>query len=85
MQLDALFFGTQVGNSVRCAGGNSARLAHARTVHKEICELLLGALESLSLTLEEYNAVTPINYKYNRTKLSIQQRLKFLTDSAEVS
>ncbi|XP_063697976.1 protein FAM135A [Culicoides brevitarsis] len=82
-QLDALFFGTQVGNSIRCAGGNSQRLGHARNVHKEICELLLGALDSLNITLEEFNIVTPINYKSNRKILNVEQRLKQIMESAE--
>lgn len=83
-QLDALFFGTQVGNSIRCAGGNSQRLGHARNVHKEICELLLGALDSLNITLEEFNIVTPINYKSSRKNLNVEQRLKQIMESAEV-
>lgn len=84
-QLDALFFGTQVGNTIRCAGGNSQRLGHARNVHKEICELLLGALDSLNITLEEFNIVTPINYKSSRKNLNVEQRLKQIMESAEVN
>lgn len=84
-QLDALFFGTQVGNAVRCTGGNSQRLSQARNVHKEICELLLGALESLNITLEEFNIVTPINYRSSKKNLNVEQRLKHLTETAEVS
>lgn len=84
-QLDALFFGTQVGNSIRCAGGNSQRLGHARNVHKEICELLLGALDSLNMTLEEFNIVTPINYKSSRKNLNVEQRLNQIMESAEVN
>ncbi|XP_055687536.1 protein FAM135A [Lutzomyia longipalpis] len=58
--LEAVFFGPQVGmGKAKCGGGAAARLAQAREIHKEICALLMGALESLKLTLAEFSTVLP--------------------------
>ncbi|XP_059614432.1 protein FAM135A [Phlebotomus argentipes] len=58
--LEAVFFGPQVGmGKAKCGGGAAARLTQAREIHKEICALLLGALESLKLTLGEFSTVLP--------------------------
>ena len=57
--MEAIFFGPQVSSSTKCAGGSHGRLAHARQIHREICALLLGALESLRMNLCEFCTVLP--------------------------
>ncbi|CRK95646.1 CLUMA_CG009104, isoform A [Clunio marinus] len=57
--MEAVFFGPHVSGTAKCGGGSSSRLAHARQIHREICALLLGALESLKLNLVEFCTVLP--------------------------
>lgn len=59
--MEAIFFGPQVSGA-KCGGGSSSRLAHARQIHREICALLLGALESLRMNLYEFCSVLPAQW-----------------------
>lgn len=95
--LEAVFFGPQVVNSIKCAGGSASRLHHAKEVHKEICSLLLGALQSLKATLSEFSTVLPhqwatlINLQNCLTNGEangsgeVESRLKKISDVATVS
>nr|XP_029730602.1 uncharacterized protein LOC115267613 [Aedes albopictus] len=87
--LEAIFFGPQVGGGAKCGGGSAGRLLHARNVHKEICALLLGALESLRLSLQEFCTVLPHQWaaltgSTPLSNLDTEQRLKKLADSAKL-
>uniref|UniRef100_A0AAG5DDD2 DUF676 domain-containing protein n=1 Tax=Anopheles atroparvus TaxID=41427 RepID=A0AAG5DDD2_ANOAO len=87
--LEAIFFGPQVGGGAKCGGGSAGRLLHARNVHKEICALLLGALESLRLSLQEFCTVLPHQWSALTgstplSNLDTEQRLKKLSDSAKL-
>lgn len=87
--MEAIFFGPQVGHAAKCGGGSAARLTHARQVHREICALLLGALESLRLTLSEFSTVLPHQWaslvgSTPLANLDSEQRLKKLSDLAKV-
>lgn len=87
--LEAIFFGPQVGSGAKCGGGSAGRLLHARNVHKEICALLLGALESLRLSLQEFCTVLPHQWtaltgSTPLSNLDTEQRLRKLSDSAKV-
>ncbi|XP_058837589.1 uncharacterized protein LOC131693637 isoform X1 [Topomyia yanbarensis] len=87
--LEAIFFGPQVGGGAKCGGGSAGRLLHARNVHKEICALLLGALESLRLSLQEFCTVLPHQWasltgSTPLSNLDTEQRLRKLADSAKV-
>ncbi|XP_055610996.1 uncharacterized protein LOC129757732 isoform X2 [Uranotaenia lowii] len=87
--LEAIFFGPQVGSGAKCGGGSSGRLMHARNVHKEICALLLGALESLRMSLQEFCTVLPHQWasltgSTPLSNLDTEQRLRKITDSAKL-
>uniref|UniRef100_A0A182K403 DUF676 domain-containing protein n=1 Tax=Anopheles christyi TaxID=43041 RepID=A0A182K403_9DIPT len=87
--LEAIFFGPQVGSGAKCGGGSAGRLLHARNVHKEICALLLGALESLRLSLQEFCTVLPHQWtaltgSTPLSNLDTEQRLRKLSDSAKL-
>lgn len=88
-QMEAIFFGPPVGNA-KCSGGSSSRLTHARTIHKEICALLLGALESLRMNLCEFCTVLPAQWATLTgstqavSSIETEQRLNKLIDSAKV-
>ena len=61
--MEAIFFGPHVSGSAKsCGGGSSSRLTHARQIHREICALLLGALESLKMNLFEFCTVLPAQW-----------------------
>lgn len=87
--MEAIFFGPPVGNA-KCSGGSSSRLTHARTIHKEICALLLGALESLRMNLCEFCTVLPAQWATLTgstqavSSIETEQRLNKLIDSAKV-
>lgn len=57
--LEAVFFGPQIGALNKCSGGPEARLLQSRLIHQEICTLLLGAIESLKTSLNEFSTVLP--------------------------
>lgn len=87
--LDTIFFGPHFGGTVKCTGGSTGRLAQLRLVHKEICELLLTALESLKTNLAEFSTVLPHQYATlgNVTPLEnadMAQRLSKLADIGKV-
>jgi len=88
--MEAIFFGPQVSNSAKCGGGSSSRLAHARLIHKEICALLLGALESLRTNLCEFCTVLPAQWAtltgstQQVSTIETEQRLNKLVDAAKV-
>lgn len=88
--MEAVFFGPQVANSAKCGGGSSSRIAHARIIHKEICALLLGALESLRMNLCEFCTVLPAQWATLTgstqpvSTIETEQRLNKLVDSAKV-
>ncbi|XP_049546875.1 uncharacterized protein LOC125957894 [Anopheles darlingi] len=87
--LEAIFFGPQVGSGAKCGGGSAGRLVHARNVHKDICALLLGALESLRLSLQEFCTVLPHQWSALTgstplSNLDTEQRLSKLSDSAKL-
>ncbi|KAL9699347.1 hypothetical protein quinque_002788 [Culex quinquefasciatus] len=87
--LEAIFFGPQVGGAAKCSGGSAGRLMHARNVHRDICALLLGALESLRLALQEFCTVLPHQWaaltgSTPLSNLDTEQRLKKLSDSAKL-
>ncbi|KAL7049981.1 hypothetical protein ACKWTF_003928 [Chironomus riparius] len=87
--MEAIFFGPQVSNSAKCGGGSSSRLAHARIIHKEICALLLGALESLRTNLCEFCTVLPAQWAtltgstQQVSTIETEQRLHKLVDAAK--
>lgn len=60
--LEAVFFGPQIGALTKCSGGPEARLMQSRHIHQEICALLLGGIESLKTTLNEFYTVLPPHY-----------------------
>lgn len=60
--LEAVFFGPQIGALNKCSGGPEARLMQSRHIHQEICALLLGSIESLKTTLNEFYTVLPPHY-----------------------
>ncbi|XP_055912240.1 uncharacterized protein LOC129946181 isoform X1 [Eupeodes corollae] len=55
--LEAVFFGPQVVGTTKCSGGAAGRLLQSRQIHREICSLLLGSIETLKLTLNEFSTV----------------------------
>ncbi|ALC44242.1 CG32333 [Drosophila busckii] len=55
--LEAVFFGPQIGGTTKCSGGPTGRLLQSRQIHRDICCLLLGAIEQLKATLNEFSAV----------------------------
>lgn len=88
--LEAVFFGPQVGNAAKCGGGSNGRLTYARQVHREICALLLGALDSLKLALSEFLTVLPHQWSAllgnvnSKGENEITQRLQKLSEFAKV-
>lgn len=87
--LEAVFFGPQVGASAKCGGGAAGRVLHARHVHREICALLLGAVESLKLNLIEFSTVLPAQWSTiinspTPHENETAERLQKLTDQAKV-
>lgn len=88
--METIFFGPQVGSTVKCSGGGSAsRLEHSRLVHKEICELLLGAVESLKNNLIEFTTVLPRQWSVlvnasPSDNLDTGQRLRKIADNGKV-
>lgn len=89
-QMEAIFFGPPPGNQAKCGGGSSSRLTHARLIHKEVCALLLSALESLRMNLCEFCTVLPAQWAtltgstQNVSSTETEQRLSKLVDSAKV-
>lgn len=87
--MEAIFFGPPAGNPAKCSG-SSSRITHARTIHKEICALLLGALESLRMNLCEFCTVLPAQWATLTgstqavSTAETEQRLNKLVDSAKV-
>ncbi|KAM7356514.1 protein FAM135A isoform 1-T2 [Cochliomyia hominivorax] len=59
--LEAVFFGPQVVGTTKCSGGPAGRLLQSRQLHHEICSLLLGAIEQLKISLNEFSNVLPPN------------------------
>ncbi|XP_046807462.1 uncharacterized protein LOC111683124 isoform X1 [Lucilia cuprina] len=59
--LEAVFFGPQVVGTTKCSGGPAGRLLQSRQLHREICSLLLGAIEQLKISLNEFSNVLPPN------------------------
>ncbi|XP_030570669.1 protein FAM135A [Drosophila novamexicana] len=57
--LEAVFFGPQIGGTTKCSGGPTGRLLQSRQIHRDICCLLLGAIEQLKATLNEFSTVLP--------------------------
>ncbi|KAL7734728.1 hypothetical protein ACLKA6_011017 [Drosophila palustris] len=57
--LEAVFFGPQIGGTTKCSGGPTGRLLQSRQIHQDICGLLLGAIEQLKATLNEFSTVLP--------------------------
>ncbi|CAD7083042.1 unnamed protein product [Hermetia illucens] len=87
--LEAVFFGPQVGASAKCGGGAAGRVLHARHVHREICALLLGAVESLKLNLIEFSTVLPAQWSTiinspTPHENETAERLQKLTDQAKL-
>ncbi|KAL5290309.1 FAM135B family protein [Megaselia abdita] len=60
--LEAVFFGPQIGTLNKCSGGPETRLMQSRHIHQEICALLLGGIEALKTTLNEFHTVLPPHY-----------------------
>ena len=89
--MEAIFFGPHVSGSAKCGGGSSSRLAHSRQIHREICALLLGALESLKMNLFEFCTVLPAQWAtltgstQSVSSAETEQRLNKIIDSAKVS
>ncbi|XP_053953035.1 protein FAM135B [Anastrepha ludens] len=55
--LEAVFFGPQIVGTTKCSGGPAGRLLQSRQIHHEVCSLLLGAIENLKATLNEFSTV----------------------------
>lgn len=89
MPLETVFFGPHIGATVKCTGGPVGRLTQSRQVHKEICELLLMALESLKSNLSEFSTVLPNHWAILANtspteNADTSQRLRKLADMAKV-
>ncbi|XP_033240737.1 uncharacterized protein [Drosophila pseudoobscura] len=87
--LEAVFFGPQIGGTTKCSGGPAGRLLQSRAIHKEICCLLLGAIEQLKATLNEFSTVLPpsINSQIGSPPLrenDTGERLQLLLDQAKL-
>lgn len=88
--MEAVFFGPMVGGTAKCGGGSASRIANARGIHREICALLLGALESLRMNLCEFCTVLPPQWATLTgstnplTSAETEQRLNKLVDAAMV-
>ncbi|XP_033160005.1 protein FAM135A isoform X1 [Drosophila mauritiana] len=86
--LEAVFFGPQIGGTTKCSGGPAGRLLQSRAIHREICSLLLGAIEQLKATLNEFSTVLPpsINSQIGSPPLrenDTGERLQLLLDQAK--
>ncbi|XP_032573794.1 uncharacterized protein LOC6610292 isoform X2 [Drosophila sechellia] len=86
--LEAVFFGPQIGGTTKCSGGPAGRLLQSRAIHREICGLLLGAIEQLKATLNEFSTVLPpsINSQIGSPPLrenDTGERLQLLLDQAK--
>ncbi|XP_043647273.1 protein FAM135B isoform X2 [Drosophila teissieri] len=86
--LEAVFFGPQIGGTTKCSGGPAGRLLQSRAIHREICCLLLGAIEQLKATLNEFSTVLPpsINSQIGSPPLrenDTGERLQLLLDQAK--
>ncbi|XP_017059674.1 uncharacterized protein LOC108100351 isoform X2 [Drosophila ficusphila] len=86
--LEAVFFGPQIGGTTKCSGGPAGRLVQSRAIHREICCLLLGAIEQLKATLNEFSTVLPpsINSQIGSPPLrenDTGERLQLLLDQAK--
>ncbi|KAH8259274.1 hypothetical protein KR026_001549 [Drosophila bipectinata] len=86
--LEAVFFGPQIGGTTKCSGGPAGRLLQSRAIHREICCLLLGAIEQLKATLNEFSTVLPpsINSQIGSPPLrenDTAERLQLLLDQAK--
>ncbi|EDW76983.2 uncharacterized protein Dwil_GK21169 [Drosophila willistoni] len=87
--LEAVFFGPQIGGTTKCSGGPAGRLLQSRQIHHEICCLLLGAIEQLKATLNEFSTVLPpsINSQIGSPPLrenDTGERLQQLMDQAKL-
>lgn len=88
--MEAIFFGPYVSGSAKCGGGSSSRLTHARQIHREICALLLGALESLKTNLFEFCTVLPAQWATLTgstqpvSTAETEQRMNKIIESAKV-
>lgn len=88
--LEAVFFGPQIGGTTKCSGGPTGRLLQSRQIHRDICCLLLGAIEQLKATLNEFSTVLPpsINAQIGSPPLregDSAERLQQLMEQAKVS
>lgn len=88
--LEAVFFGPQIGGTTKCSGGPTGRLLQSRQIHRDICCLLLGAIEQLKATLNEFSTVLPpsINSQIGSPPLrenDTGERLQQLLEQAKVS
>lgn len=104
--LETVFFGPHIGSTgstIKCTagagggcggGGNSTgvRLAQSRQVHRDICELLLMALESLRENLSVFGAALSAEWQLlakqtptEATGANTVQRLRKLADMGKVS
>ncbi|XP_017127663.1 protein FAM135B isoform X1 [Drosophila elegans] len=86
--LEAVFFGPQIGGTTKCSGGPAGRLLQSRAIHREICCLLLGAIEQLKATLNEFSTVLPpsINSQIGSPPLrenDTGERLQLLLEQAK--
>ncbi|XP_030375091.1 uncharacterized protein LOC115624516 [Scaptodrosophila lebanonensis] len=87
--LEAVFFGPQIGGTTKCSGGPAGRLLQSRQIHREICCLLLGAIENLKATLNEFSTVLPpsINSQIGSPPLrenDTNERLQLLMEQAKL-
>ncbi|XP_012157238.1 uncharacterized protein LOC101460248 isoform X1 [Ceratitis capitata] len=87
--LEAVFFGPQIVGTTKCSGGPAGRLLQSRQIHHEVCSLLLGAIENLKVTLNEFSAVLPksINNQIGSPPLrenDTTERLQHLTEEAKL-
>ncbi|KAG4079196.1 hypothetical protein HA402_015852 [Bradysia odoriphaga] len=87
--MEQVFFSSQVGGTMKCAGGTGARMSNARQLHVEICKLLLDAIESLQANLMEFCTVLPHQWsvlvKLSSANLDTSQRLRKLIDLAKIT
>ncbi|XP_037933668.1 uncharacterized protein LOC119668283 [Teleopsis dalmanni] len=87
--LEAVFFGPQVVGPTKCSGGPAGRLVQSRQIHHEICSLLLGAIENLKITLNEFSTVLSpsMNNQIGSPPLKdndTNERLQQLTEQAKM-
>lgn len=78
---------------MRCTGNSNLTSSAARHLHKEICAMLLEALESLKVALSEFTTVLPQQWvslmgngvTTNGEWCGPEQRLKKITEAAMVT